>query len=125
MRNSTWFGAALAATLMVAWAPPVRADAVTTAGDGTRALMRFPNQHGNQIVFVAHGNLWVVDRAGGTARRLTADAGQDLMPRYSPDGKWIAYTASIQGNRDVYVIPAEGGPARRLTFHSDITEKLA
>ena len=123
MRSSTWFGVALAATLLVSAAPPALADAAPA--EGNRALMRFPNQHGNEIVFVAHGNLWVVDRAGGTARRLTADTGQDLMPRYSPDGKWIAYTASIQGNRDVYVIPAAGGPARRLTFHSDITGKLA
>ncbi len=125
MRSSTWLGAALAATFLLSAIPPGLADEAPAAADAGRALMRFPHQHGNEITFVAHGNLWMVDRAGGTARRLTADSGQDLMPRYSPDGKWIAYTASIQGNRDVYVIPAEGGPARRLTFHSDITEKLA
>ncbi|NPD68887.1 hypothetical protein HN018_03060 [Lichenicola cladoniae] len=86
-------------------------------------LMRFPNSHGDRIVFVAHGNLWTVAKAGGTAQRLTADPGQDLMPRYSPDGKWIAFTASYQGNQDVYVIPATGGEARRLTFHSDVVAK--
>ncbi len=114
MRRSNWLGTALAAALLV--------TSAARAEDG-RTLMRFANQRGNAIVFVAHGNLWVVDRAGGVARRLTADPGQDLMPRYSPDGKWIAYTASLQGNRDVYVIPAQGGAARRLTFHSDVVPK--
>ncbi len=85
--------------------------------------MRFPTLHGNTIVFEAHGNLWEVSRSGGTAHRLTADPGYDLMPRFSPDGKWIAFTASYQGNEDVYVIPAGGGKARRLTFHSDVVTK--
>jgi tricorn protease len=84
------------------------------------ALPRYPNLHNGTIVFVADGNLWEVSRTGGTARRLTSDPGQDVMPRYSPDGKWIAFTASYQGNVDVYVIPAAGGPARRVTFQSDI-----
>jgi tricorn protease len=87
------------------------------------ALPRYPNSHGGQIVFVADGNLWQVPAAGGTASRLTSDPGQDMMPRYSPDGKWIAFTASYQGNVDVYVIPAAGGPARRLTYQSDVYPK--
>ena len=88
--------------------------------EGGLALMRFPTVHGDTLVFVAHGNLWEVGRAGGTAQRMTADIGEDIMPRFSPDGRWIAYTASTQGNRDVYVMPAGGGEARRLTYHSDI-----
>jgi tricorn protease len=88
-----------------------------------RTLMRFPTLHGNTIVFEAHGNLWQVSRNGGTATRLTADPGYDMMPRFSPDGKWIAFTASYQGNQDVYVIPAGGGAATRLTFHSDVVDK--
>ncbi len=124
MRPSIRFGAAFVATFLLAGAAPASADDPKASGsqDGSHALMRFPNQHGSSVTFVAHGNLWVVDRAGGVARRLTTDAGQDLMPRYSPDGKWIAFTANYQGNQDVYVIPAQGGAARRLTFHSDITE---
>jgi tricorn protease len=74
------------------------------------------------VVFEAHGNLWRVDRAGGTAARLTSEPGFEFMPRYSPDGKWLAYTGQYQGNRDVYVIPAAGGVARRLTFHSDAVD---
>ncbi len=94
------------------------------AGPADQAtLMRFPTLHGNIIVFEAHGNLWQVDRAGGTAQRLTSEPGYDLMPRFSPDGKWIAFTGEYRGNQDVYVIPAGGGDARRLTFHSDVVKE--
>ncbi len=107
-------GAALAAGItcaQMAWAQ---------ASDQT--LMRYPTLHGDTIVFVAHDNLWEVARGGGTAARLTADEGHDLMPRFSPDGRWIAFTGDYQGNRDVYLIPAAGGPARRLTYTSDTVE---
>ncbi len=87
------------------------------AGD---TLMRYPTLHGDSVVFEAHGNLWEVNRAGGTARRLTTDPGFDIMPRFSPDGQWIAFTGQYRGNTDVYVIPANGGDAKRLTFHSDV-----
>lgn len=83
-------------------------------------LMRYPALHADNVVFEAHGNLWEVNRAGGTARRLTTDPGFDIMPRFSPDGKWIAFTGQYRGNTDVYVIPAGGGDAKRLTFHSDV-----
>jgi tricorn protease len=88
-----------------------------------RTLMRFPTLYGNTIVFVAHDNLWAVARTGGAAARLTADEGRDVMPRFSPDGRWIAFTGEYQGNRDVYVIPSTGGPAKRLTFNSDLTDE--
>ena len=76
-----------------------------------RTLMRFPTLYGNTIIFVAHDNLWSVARTGGAAARLTADEGRDVMPRISPDGRWIAFSGEYQGNRDVYVIPSTGGPA--------------
>ena len=85
-------------------------------------LMRFPTLYRNTIVFEAHGNLWQVPRWGGMASRLTADPGYDLMPRFSPDGKWIAFTGAYQGNQDVYVIPARVGEAQRLTYHSDVVD---
>lgn len=95
----------------------------TGAAQATNALPRYPTLHGNSVVFEAYGNLWKVSRSGGTAQRLTTDSGYDMMPRYSPDGKWIAFTGEYQGNTDVYVIPAEGGPARRLTYHSDVVNR--
>jgi tricorn protease len=81
------------------------------------ALPRFPQPYGDRIVFVADGNLWSVSKAGGEAERLTSAPGQDMFPRASPDGKWIAYTEASRAGVDVWVIPAGGGTARRLTYH--------
>jgi tricorn protease len=81
------------------------------------AIPRFPQPYGDRIVFVADGNVWSVAKGGGTAERLTSAPGQDMLPRVSPDGRWIAYTEASQGGTDIWVIPASGGTARRLTFH--------
>ncbi len=81
------------------------------------ALPRFPQPFGDRIVFVANGNLWSVPKSGGTAVRLTSAPGQDMFPRVSPDGKWIAYTEASKAGTDIWVIPAAGGAAQRLTFH--------
>jgi tricorn protease len=81
------------------------------------ALPRFPQPFGDSIVFVANGNVWSVPKGGGTAVRLTSAPGQDMLPRVSPDGKWIAYTEAAKAGTDIWVIPAAGGPAKRLTFH--------
>jgi tricorn protease len=94
--------------------------AAVQAQQSDQTLMRYPTLHGGTIVFVAHDNLWSVPRAGGVASRLTSDPGNDVLPRFSPDGQWIAFTGEYQGNRDVYVIPAAGGPVRRVTFTSDV-----
>src|SRR5690349_1631050 len=99
--------------------------AIAHADQTGHTLMRYPTLGGNTIVFVAHDNLWSVPRTGGTASRLTADEGRDVMPRFSPDGRWIAFTGEYQGNRDAYVIPAGGGPAKRLTFTSDIAPEVS
>ena len=97
--------------------------ALTAQAQADATLTRFPTLHGDDVVFEAHGNLWEVSRKGGTARRLTTDPGYDMMPRFSPDGRWIAFTGEYQNNTDVYVIPAGGGDARRLTFHSDVVNR--
>jgi tricorn protease len=86
------------------------------ATPASAALPRFPQPTGSAIVFVADGNIWTVPRSGGTATRLTSAAGQDMFPRVSPDGKWIAYTEASNAGTDVWVIPASGGAARRLTY---------
>ena len=88
---------------------------------GEQSLVRFPTIHNDRIVFESGGNLWRVNTAGGEAVRLTADPGYDRMPRFSPDGKWIAFTGQYAGQNDVYVMPANGGAAKRLTFRSDVT----
>jgi tricorn protease len=81
------------------------------------ALPRFPQPFGDRIVFVANGNVWSVPKNGGTAVRLTSAPGQDMLPRVSPDGKWVAYTEANKAGTDIWVIPAAGGTARRLTFY--------
>ncbi|HXN21212.1 MAG TPA: PDZ domain-containing protein [Candidatus Dormibacteraeota bacterium] len=93
------------------------AGAVLAAPQGPTHLMRYPDISKDNIVFAYAGDLWISPRAGGAARRLTAHSGDELFPKFSPDGKWIAFTGEYDGNQDVYVIPSEGGEPRRLTFH--------
>jgi tricorn protease len=95
----------------------VAALLLTTPLAAHAALPRFPQPYGDRIVFVADGNIWSVAKTGGAAERLTSAAGQDMFPRVSPDGKWIAYTEASRAGTDVWVIPAWGGAARRLTYH--------
>ena len=84
-------------------------------GAGT-LLLRQPTLSREHLAFVYGGDVWVADRDGGHARRLTAHASA-YGPHFSPDGQWIAYSGTYAGNTDVYVIPAAGGQPRRLTWH--------
>ena len=81
-------------------------------------LLRQPDISGNQVVFTYAGDLWKASATGGDAVRLTSHPGSETYARFSPDGKWIAFSASYDGNTDVYVIPADGGEPRRLTYHA-------
>lgn len=85
------------------------------APGGTR-LLRFPATNGRQIVFSYGGQLFTVGMDGGTARRLTDGPGYAIFPRFSADGSRLAYTAQYDGNTEVYVMPAEGGTPKRLTY---------
>ena len=87
-------------------------------------LMRFPDVHGDRIVFVYAGDLWLASSSGGVARRITTHPGRELFPKFSPDGKWIAFTGQYDGNFNVYVIPSEGGQPRQLTFHQGNAQQL-
>ena len=81
-------------------------------------LLRFPATNGKEIAFTYAGDLYTVPAAGGMARRLTSHIGYEAFAHYSPDGRTIAFTAEYDGNREVYVIPAEGGEPRRVTYTS-------
>ena len=69
------------------------------------------------VAFIYAEDLWIADRSGGTARRLTTHEGTESNPNFSPDGAWIAFTGHYDGNEDVYLIPVEGGSPTRLTWH--------
>ena len=80
-------------------------------------LLRFPDIHDNRIVFTYGGDLWMVAATGGTATRLTAHPGVELFAKFSPDGKWIAFTGQYDGDEQVYVMPAAAASRRQLTFY--------
>ena len=89
---------------------------VPLAAQGTR-LLRRPTVSKDNVAFEYGGDLWVVPRAGGSARRLTSTPSEETDPQFSPDGSYIAYSATISGNTDVYVVPVAGGEPKRLTWH--------
>jgi tricorn protease len=80
-------------------------------------LLRFPDIHGDRVVFTYAGDLWTASASGGTATRLTAHPGVEVFGKFSPDGKWIAFTGQYDGDEQVYVIPATGGEPKQLTFY--------
>src|SRR5436309_15877486 len=80
-------------------------------------MLRSPTVSATQIAFAYANNIWIVERAGGMARRLTSFQGQTSNPHFSPDGKWVAFSGEYAGNNDVYVVPSEGGGPKRLTWH--------
>jgi tricorn protease len=79
-------------------------------------LLRFPAIYGDQIVFSYAGDLYTVHSNGGQARKLTSHIGYEMFPRFSPDGKHIAFTGQYDGNTEVFVMPASGGEPKRLTY---------
>lgn len=91
--------------------------AAAAANDAPTLLLRQPTLSDDHVAFVYAGDLWLTDRDGRDARRLTSDPAEARRPHFSPDGRWIAFTAEYGGNTDVYVIAAAGGEARRLTYH--------
>ncbi len=92
-------------------------------------LMRFPAIYDNQVVFSYAGDLYTVSATGGVARKLTNDVGYEMFTRFSPDGKSIAFTGQYDGNTEVYLMPAQGGIPKRLTYtatlgRDDISDRM-
>jgi tricorn protease len=105
--------------------------AITTsalAQDETR-LLRFPAIHGDRIVFTYAGDLYTVSASGGVARKITNDVGYEMFARFSPDGSKLAFTGQYDGNTEVYVMPADGGVPKRLSFtatldRDDVSDRM-
>ncbi len=92
-------------------------------------LLRFPTINGDQIVFTYAGDLYTVSAKGGTARRLTSSPGFEMFPKFSPDGKTIAFTAQYDGNTEIFRMNRQGGEPRRLTWtptleRDDVSDRM-
>jgi tricorn protease len=94
------------------------AQTSAAAPAGATRLLRMPSVSAQHIAFTHANNVWVVERAGGNARRLTSFQGETINPKLSPDGRWVAFSAEYGGNTDVYVVPVQGGQPKRLTWHA-------
>ncbi|MEI6473639.1 MAG: hypothetical protein WCO20_13455, partial [Holophagaceae bacterium] len=90
--------------------------ALAVSAQAQTKLLRFPDISGDRVVFTHGGDLWTATTAGGLATRLTAHPGLEVFAKFSPDGKWIAFTGQYDGDEQVYVIPSTGGIPRQLTF---------
>ena len=93
------------------------AGLATGAASAQTKLLRFPDIYKDKVVFTYAGDLWTAPSTGGTATRITAHPGLEMSARFSPDGKWIAFTGQYDGDEQVYVIPATGGVPKQLTFY--------
>lgn len=91
---------------------------------GQNPIMRFPDIHDNTVVFVSGEDIWKVSAEGGIAQKITFHDGSERFPRFSPDGKLIAFTGEYDGNSDVYVMDPNGGNITRVTYHPDNDEVI-
>ena len=86
-------------------------------------LFRYPDVSKTHITFTYGGDLWVVEKEGGTASKLSSPPGAEVFPKFSPDGEMIAFSGNYDGNMDIYAIPAKGGIPQRVTYHG-MTDRL-
>ncbi|MCW8984361.1 MAG: PDZ domain-containing protein, partial [Thermoanaerobaculales bacterium] len=93
--------------------------AATASAEVDARMLRYPDVSETHIAFVYAGDIWLVEKGGGTAHRLSSPPGEELFPRFSPDGKQLAFSANYDGHPDIYVIPAMGGSPTRVTYHPD------
>src|SRR5205809_3204107 len=81
-------------------------------------LVRYPSYWNGRIAFTYLGDIWTADESGQNVQRLTVNKARDAYPKFSPDGKWIAFSSDRSGNLDVFIIASGGGTAKQLTYHS-------
>lgn len=93
-----------------------------SAASAAEGYYRYPALHDDTVVFTAEGDLWKVPLGGGEAKRLTTHPGAETHAAISPDGKWVAFTASYEGPAEAYVMPLAGGVPKRLTWFGSRAE---
>ncbi|MBI1189602.1 MAG: peptidase S41 [Tepidisphaera sp.] len=104
----------LGAALFIFLAAGAAANADVTPHAG---MLRWPDVSATQIVFEYANDLWVVPKAGGMASPLASPPGLESLPKFSPDGKTVAFIGDYDGNRDIYTMPVTGGVPFRVTYH--------
>lgn len=85
-------------------------------------LLRYPNTSKSEITFSYAGNLYIAPIAGGVAKKLTSSAGLEYFPKFSPDGRTIAFLGEYDGNPEIYTISNLGGEPKRLTYSMDMPD---
>ena len=81
-------------------------------------LARHPDYYNGTVVFSYLGDIWMANEDGSNVHRLTDNLAREVYPRFSPDGRSIAFSSNRYGNNDVYVVASTGGTPRRLTYHT-------
>src|SRR5258708_12967114 len=94
-----------------------QSTAADAADDSGTRLLRQPSLSREHLAFVFGGDIWISDRDGHRAARITTHPAPEFAPHFSPDGRWIAFSAAYDNNTDVYVVSVEGGQPPRLTCH--------
>lgn len=97
----------------------------TAHAQSVKGFYRYPTLSQDKIIFAAEGDLWVVATSGGIAQRLTTHPGEETYPVVSPDGKTLAFTATYEGEPEVYTMPLAGGLPKRWTYESEPSESVA
>jgi tricorn protease len=91
---------------------------LAAAPDHPIRLARHPDYHLGKVTFSYLGDIWVANEDGSNTLRLTDNLAREDFPRFSPDGRWIAFSSNRYSNYDVFIVAATGGTPRRLTYHS-------
>lgn len=95
----------------------VFASSISLYSQVNARMLRYPDVSETHICFVYAGDIWVVGKQGGLAHKLSSPKGEESFPRFSSDGKYIAFTGNYDGNEDIYVLPTMGGELQRITYH--------
>ncbi|MCW5559376.1 MAG: PD40 domain-containing protein, partial [Verrucomicrobiae bacterium] len=94
------FGCCAARFVLLAWISSVSAWAQEKPAPVDARMMRYPDVSATQIAFVYAGDIWVAPKSGGVATRLSSPQGEEMFPKFSPDGAWIAFSGNYDGNTD-------------------------